>query len=455
MIHHIARNQWGISPKHCKLIYTGAIEPALLYAAQIWGHRANLVHLKRKLLSVQRSFAIRICRAYRTAPTDALLVIANITPIPIKINSIIWTRNLIKNNPNNQVRDNPQSQTININTLNQVEDQEIIDQIIINKIDSHINSTTGHGHPADSNNTNIIMNEESNHTKHDWEIYTDGAKNSKGTGAAMVIYNNQTGSTAHEEYYKLADHCSINQAELWAMEKTLHFITSNIKKLKGSIKINTDSRYVLNCIKGTKKNTATGVNIQYLARILSKLKYLTFSWVPGHSGSRGNERADVLAKRATSSNQLTISFSKLPQSYIRSYIQKKVIKEWQNNWSNSSTGRLTHLFLPSISCRQKMTHITPSYAMTQLLTGHGNLPSYLYRFKKRDDNHCICDNISTGDVSHILEDCPLYDTQRDKLKSLCTQMGKCWPPPWEFYCETKEAYGHLETFVKECGIFDH
>ncbi|XP_023220957.1 uncharacterized protein LOC111622766 [Centruroides sculpturatus] len=155
------------------------------------------------------------------------------------------------------------------------------------------------------------MKEESNHPKFNWEIFTDGAKNDSGTGAAMVIYNNQK-AVAHEEYYKLADFCTVNQAELWAMERALLYITKNIKNFKGPINISTDSRYVLNSINGSKKNTKTGVNIQHLARHLGKQRQITFCWVPGHSGSQGNDRADILAKKAVSSNQLSIAFDKIP-----------------------------------------------------------------------------------------------------------------------------------------------
>ncbi|XP_023213600.1 uncharacterized protein LOC111616420 [Centruroides sculpturatus] len=216
-----------------------------------------------------------------------------------------------------------------------------------------------------------------------------------------------------------------------------------------------DSRYVLNSINGSKKNTKTEVNIQHLARHLGKQRQITFCWVPGHSGSQGNDRADMLAKKAASSNQLSITFDKLPISYIHRYITEKINKEWQKDWSNLSTGRTTYCFLPSITGRQAMGYLTPSYCMTQLLTGHGNLPSYLHRIKKRDNNYCSCDNTTIGDISHTLLDCPLYDAPRGKLITQCAENGKTWPPPWEDFLSTKKNYSLLEKFITECGIFDH
>ncbi|XP_023235525.1 uncharacterized protein LOC111634923 [Centruroides sculpturatus] len=447
MIYHIARNTWGISQKHFKLIYKGAIEPALLYAAQIWGESANLVHLKRKLLSVQRTFAIRSCRAYRTAPTDALLAIANITPIHIKINSVIRTYNLMKVNKDHQTKGSEFAPT---DSDSQAEEDHKITQLIKRHgIDNYINNTVDQHHPAERNNIHISREDGSLGPNYNWIIYTDGACNEKGTGAAVVIYNGDN-TVAHEKYYKLASFCNSNQAELWAMERALFLLVKNIKNLKGSINICTDSRNAIRCINGKKKNTSLGVNIQHLARHISKKRKLIFSWIPGHSGSQGNSRADKLA---ANNNQLSISFDKIPINHIHKYIKDNTIKEWQREWTQSSTGRTTYQFIPSITNRQTMSYLTPTYSMTQLLTGHGNLPSYLHKIKKKSSDNCSCDDMTKCDIEHILLYCPLHNAAREELINLCTQDSKTWPLPWDYFLSTKKTYKQLENFVSQCGLF--
>ena len=65
-------------------------------------------------------------------------------------------------------------------------------------------------------------------------IYTDGSKHSKGTGAGMVIY--QFNQIIHEDYYPLAPGISIFQAELIAIANAAKFIikhkTLNAKYIK-------------------------------------------------------------------------------------------------------------------------------------------------------------------------------------------------------------------------------
>ena len=53
----------------------------ILYAAPIWRKALNVKRHRDKLIRVQRKAAIRICGAYRTISTEAVLVIAGTMPI--------------------------------------------------------------------------------------------------------------------------------------------------------------------------------------------------------------------------------------------------------------------------------------------------------------------------------------------------------------------------------------
>lgn len=57
-----------------------------------FGHKANNHHIKIKLLRVQRMVLLRACKAYRTAPTDSLCVLAGTLPIHLKAQqtSLLW-----------------------------------------------------------------------------------------------------------------------------------------------------------------------------------------------------------------------------------------------------------------------------------------------------------------------------------------------------------------------------
>ena len=64
-----------------KKVMCMAIQSVLLYGAPIWNEAAQKHVYRKKLLSAQRLTVLRICSAYRTVSTDALLVLAGIVPI--------------------------------------------------------------------------------------------------------------------------------------------------------------------------------------------------------------------------------------------------------------------------------------------------------------------------------------------------------------------------------------
>ncbi|XP_023211875.1 uncharacterized protein LOC111614743 [Centruroides sculpturatus] len=448
MINHVARNSWGLSSKHCKLIYTSAIEPALLYATELWGNRASIVHNHRKLASIQRGFAIRICKAYRTAPTDALLTIANLVPINIKIKTRMWKWHLM----NGRIHDLTNDKIQELINNNQIPNSTIVNTISRHGIDHYYKDYLSKSHPATSSSNLICEINNPTEDNANWHAYTDGASNELGTGSAFVIYDMSTNRTIHEQYHKLSAHCTNNQAELWAMYKALSHITRNLRRFPGSIGFFTDSKYVLSVIRGAKKLTATGIKLYHLAINLNRYRNITFSWIPGHSNIQGYDRADCLAKRAAEiiTNP---SFELIPPSYINNHIHEKSIDIWEMDWNSSTTGRMTHGFLPSIRKRQNYSYITPSFYLSQCLTGHGNIPSYLHRIGKRRNDKCTCDNSATGDIYHILLDCPFYDTSRQELKLYCTSHGQPWPPDLTYLCAHKDSYNQLIKFINLCDAF--
>jgi hypothetical protein len=80
-----AKLNWGLNYAALKTIYTGDIQPLLLYGAPVWINALNKGSYKLKLITVQRLINNRIARAYRTASNEALCIITGLTPMDIKI----------------------------------------------------------------------------------------------------------------------------------------------------------------------------------------------------------------------------------------------------------------------------------------------------------------------------------------------------------------------------------
>jgi len=69
--------------------------------------------------------------------------------------------------------------------------------------------------------------------------------------------------------------------------------------------------------------------------------------------------------------------------------------------------------------------ITTTHDFTTMVTEHGNIKAYLYRFKISETPTCPCgDTDQTTD--HLLYECELLKTQRDTLRSIVPK-SEGWP----------------------------
>jgi hypothetical protein len=74
---------------------------------------------------------------------------------------------------------------------------------------------------------------------------------------------------------------------------------------------------------------------------------VSFIWVPAHDGIVGNERADFVARQATSGNMV---YNALHNGLLEIYSKSRNI-EWQKNWEVAATRRFSHSIFPRVSFR--------------------------------------------------------------------------------------------------------
>ena len=74
----------GVDADRLGFLIATTVDPIVLYGCSVWSSFLNTKCGVRKLRAYQRSISISI-KSFKSAPTDALLVFANIIPIDLRI----------------------------------------------------------------------------------------------------------------------------------------------------------------------------------------------------------------------------------------------------------------------------------------------------------------------------------------------------------------------------------
>ena len=105
-------------------------------------------------------------------------------------------------------------------------------------------------------------------------------------------------------------------------------------------------------------------------------------------------------------------------------MKERSLKQWQHEWARTTKGAIAKSIFPKIVDRMKLT-INAKSNFTTMVTGHGNIKTYLHKYKIIQNPMCPC---KQGDqsVDHILFNCILYEQDRDKLNAVVKRPDS-WP----------------------------
>jgi hypothetical protein len=149
------------------------------------------------------------------------------------------------------------------------------------------------------------------------------------------------------------------------------------------------------------------------------------SWAPGHTGIRGNEHVDLLAKSAaTLTTPAPIVSSTI--SWAKEASNVRASQEWSRRWLDQSRNNHAAVALrtpPSMKpwrlFRENCSgprHITTR--LIQVITGHAFFGNYYRRFRPSDPTACLCGQTALQTREHIICECSMHRHARHHLRKV-------------------------------------
>jgi hypothetical protein len=116
------------------------------------------------------------------------------------------------------------------------------------------------------------------------------------------------------------------------------------------------------------------------------------------------------------------------------------VEKWQREWGQITKAEITKAYFPVVADRLSMKiNITQNF--TSMIMGHGNIKSYLHRFKITETRLCPC---GTEDQTkdHLLFECELLNKERHSLISTVSKTD-IW-----LISKNKLISNHYKIFAK-------
>ena len=167
-------------------------------------------------------------------------------------------------------------------------------------------------------------------------IYTDGSGINEQIGAAA--YNKTLNKTSHQHLGHQTKY-NVYAAELTAIQAGISQ-WARVRGLYPICYIYTDSQAACMSIAKPGRQSGQGIIMNILDQIdeIGPQQQLNIVWIPGHQDIDGNERADMEAKTAAQSPEISRRIKYPPQKSCRAQdIKAKAKVQWQEIWGANNT----------------------------------------------------------------------------------------------------------------------
>lgn len=493
----LANTVRGLSQMHLRRLYLSCVIPKLLYACPAWWN--NTKCQRKPLEKVQRKAMLTICAAFKTTPTAALEIEASIPPLKfqadlcirryaIRLNKLPTANPVLQRLPNEWRNDAHPSFPPPLPTSEGPRRKPASNLKKIAKFTNHeheridpffsppwcrsfalfpkrftINPCPPNVDPKTARESHLKLIDDYKQNPNIAYLYTDGSKMNKSgffrVGAGTTAF--YLGNEVETGQLGLGGHAEVFDGEMAALALAaskagdIYNDFPNITHLA----FFTDNAASVSAIVDPKPRAAQYFTIKFHQTLRPLLEMnenlsISVSWCPSHCDIPGNDRADELAKAATSlERQVPFSVSR---SNAKRRSKKACLKLWQQEWKSSpKVGRfaIANRIPPSLSPSKHFRALKGKREVfgrvVQCRSGH----SYTGEFRRSfiplspDPSSCPCNEEILESRDHILRDCPRYEQHRNILykasRSLVTSeiLG------------TNEGIEALAEFLVKSGAF--
>lgn len=399
--------RWGLNPKTTLWLYTAVIRPIITYGSVVWWPRTRLATTKTKLRSLQRLASVAATSCMRTTPSAALEYLLDLKPLHLVIQEEAAASAL-------RLRANGlwkhDGVTPHSTILRTVLTEIPLLGAPIDKIPSQYVFDRSY-------DIQLIPEKTDSSGIHEVRIYTDGSKTEQGTGAGVFsndlnIYLSTT----------LDKRNTIFQAECIGITKAAQAAAArDVGDI--NIKIISDSASVLQALKSNTINTALTWECHQALQSLARTNKVTLQWIKGHSNSLGNDAADELAKRGSS----TVvngpePLLPIPMAQTKTWLRNKTEENHLKEWRTSEGCRQTKSAIPGAT--KKFTRHLKGLSRDKtrkvigIITGHCPLNRHLFNIGVTDSPLCRGCMEAEETPMHVILECGSVAEQRAKfLKS--------------------------------------
>ncbi len=393
-----AKSNYGLDSRALHTIYTGAILPTIGYGISVWVEKIDKKYMIKIFQQIQRLIAIRLTKSYKTVSNNALNIIANFIPIDLwlKERAVLY---FTKNNISHQlINDYFRGEIIDLNDIQRRQNHY---QLLPHHLRAPVQTT--------------------DRSEGDYVIKIDSCVGPSGVGAVYAIKRNDI---IIIKKYKISRRCSTFQALLWVLNKAIETLYIN-NWSNGSVVIYSKSRAVISAL--ADQNSTNKLVCDIFKNICElKQKQMLFNI---YNNTSNEDMSEIIekAKEASNSHQ-AFAFDLIPLNYIKNILRQNTLEKWNERWVRAEDSAQTKMFFQTVFERKNAeNYFRNDFYLTQALTSHGKLGSYLKRFKLQNNDYCNYCGQDGDDANHRLYYCEYFVTERHEFIEFVESKGHVWP----------------------------